>query len=115
MPRHFMREADSLNAPGSMADYLENRVFIPINDLEYRAVEALPIQGDKLSPRKILFKAFFRFFLLVLQRTYLSLDVSRNMLLFALCISKGGFELFNFLIKWFPACGFLLLQLCMKA
>jgi hypothetical protein len=23
-----MREADSLNAPGSVADYLENRVFI---------------------------------------------------------------------------------------
>ncbi|EFH86847.1 hypothetical protein [Ktedonobacter racemifer] len=32
MLRHIMREADSLNAQGLVADYLENRVFLPIND-----------------------------------------------------------------------------------
>jgi len=29
---HIMREADSANTPGSVADYLENRVFFLIND-----------------------------------------------------------------------------------
>ncbi|EFH85128.1 hypothetical protein Krac_6288 [Ktedonobacter racemifer DSM 44963] len=33
----LMREADSLNAPGRVAGYLENRVFIPIND-RYRTL-----------------------------------------------------------------------------
>jgi len=43
-----MREADSLNAPGSVADYLENRVFIPINDSTGQAMaltEKEPLEG----------------------------------------------------------------------